>query len=252
MEYFIIIIISLIKCIWNFKNRTANDFSSSYMLNLKVEFNYSSLSIEVFNFQLVTTHESLPLCHYPSSSPLSSSAPFVSSFLLTFDLVLIFRVMFRCVTFVHSGKWRFVPPFHSEHRKVRVFGTDFMIENRIFVKGGTKRHSPVHSSCDVLMYFYTFILWCFRTFVLWCFDVLLYSPCDVRVHCILQGPFYILRTYIRDRENEARLVLLVIRIKHLALTTRIVTQLFNFFNWRLQLSTIQLFNLFNWSFQLFT
>jgi hypothetical protein len=50
-----------------------------------------------------------------------------------------------------------------------------------------------------------------------------YSSCDVRVHCILQGPFYIVRRYIRDGENAARVVLLVIRIKHLALTTRIVT-----------------------------
>jgi hypothetical protein len=85
---------------------------------------------------------SSPICNDSWVSPALSL-----SFILTFELVLIFRAMFRCVTFVHSS--------------CDVF---------------------VHLSCDVLMYFYifilwcfrTFILWCFRTFILWCFDVLLF------------------------------------------------------------------------------
>ncbi len=64
----------------------------------------------------------------------------------------------------------------------------------------------IHSSCDVFMYFHLVM------FILW---------------CILQGPSYTLGRYIRDRENAARFILLVIQIKHLALTTRIITLCLN-------------------------
>jgi hypothetical protein len=56
------------------------------------------------------------------------------------------------------------------------------------------------------------------TFILWCFYLVMFS-----LWCILQGQSYTLRRYKRDRKNAARFILWVIRIKHLAPTTRIIT-----------------------------
>ena len=70
-------------------------------------------------------------------------------FHISFRKLRVYRINFDHCTHINAndviekvGKLRFVPPFHSEHRIVGVFGTNFMMKNRMLVKGGTKRHSP--------------------------------------------------------------------------------------------------------------